>query len=80
MVPATCATTVSFSGPTRVGDRHTVPARGTSVGGIPSRATGLPEIMTKECCLILLGILEYFNNKWGGVMLPTRGRGPGCRS
>ena len=45
MVPATCATTVSLSGPTRVGDRHTMPARSPSVGGIPSRAVGLPKIM-----------------------------------
>ena len=45
MFPATCATTVSISGRTRVGDRHTMPARGISVGGIPSRAIGLPGIM-----------------------------------
>ena len=43
MFPTTCATTVFLSGPTRVGDRHTVPAR-RSVG-IPSKAIGLPGIM-----------------------------------
>ena len=42
MFPTTCATTVSFSEPTRAGDRHTLPARSPSVGGIPSRAIGLP--------------------------------------
>ena len=45
MFATTCATTVSFSEPTRVGDRHTMPARSSSVGGIPSRTIGLPEIM-----------------------------------
>ena len=45
MFPITCATTASLSGPTRAGDRHTVPARSPSVGGIPSRAIGLPGIM-----------------------------------
>ena len=45
MFPIICATTASLSGPTRAGDRHTVPARSPSVGGIPSRAVGLPGIM-----------------------------------
>ena len=45
MFSTTCATTASFSEPTRVGDRHTMPARSPSVGGIISRATGLPGIM-----------------------------------
>ena len=45
MFPTTCATTVLLSGPARVGDRHTMPARSPSIGGIPSRAIGLPEIM-----------------------------------
>ena len=45
MFPTTCATTVSFSEPTRAGDRHTVPARSPSVGGISSRTIGLPGIM-----------------------------------
>ena len=44
MFPTTCATTESFSEPTRVGNRHTMPARSPSVG-IPSKATGLPGIM-----------------------------------
>ena len=30
--------------------------------------------------LVLLGALEYFNNKQGGAMLSTRGQGPGCRN
>ena len=41
MFPTTCATTASLSEPARVGDRHTMPARSLSVGGIPSRAIGL---------------------------------------
>ena len=45
MFPTTCATTASFSEPARAGDRHTMPARSPSVGGIPSRAFGLPGIM-----------------------------------
>ena len=42
MFPTTCATTASLSEPARVGDRRTMPARNPSVGGIPSRAIGLP--------------------------------------
>ena len=45
MFPATCATMASLSEPTRAIDRHTMPARSPSVGGIPSRAIGLPWIM-----------------------------------
>ena len=30
--------------------------------------------------LVLLGTLEYFNNKRGGAKLPIRGQGPGFRS
>ena len=45
MFPTTSVTTVPLSGPAQVGDRHTMPARSTSVGGVPSRATGLPGIM-----------------------------------
>ena len=41
----TCATRASLNEPARVGDRHTMPARGPSVGGIPSRAVGLLGIM-----------------------------------
>ena len=41
----TCATTASLSEPAKVGDRHTMPGRSPSVGGIPSRADGLPGIM-----------------------------------
>ena len=44
MFPTTCATTESFSEPTRVGNRHTMPARSPSVG-IPSKAFGLLGIM-----------------------------------
>ena len=43
--PTTCATIASLSEPARSGDRHTMPARNPSVGGIPSRAIGLPGIM-----------------------------------
>ena len=45
MFPTTCATTVFPSGPARVGDRHTMPARSPSVGGIRLRAIGLPGTM-----------------------------------
>ena len=45
MFPTTCASTVSLSEPARVGDRNTMPARSPFVGGIPSRATGLPGTM-----------------------------------
>ena len=45
MFPTTCATTASLSEPARVGDRHTMPAKSSSVGGIYSRATGLPGTM-----------------------------------
>ena len=45
MFPTTCATTKFLREPTKVGDRHTMPARSPSVGGIPSRAIGLPEII-----------------------------------
>ena len=44
MFPTTCATTAYLSEPTRAGDRHTMPARSPSVGGIPSRATEVPGI------------------------------------
>ena len=45
MFPTICASTVSLSEPARVGDRNTMPARSPFVGGIPSRATGLPGTM-----------------------------------
>ena len=45
MFPTTCTKTTSLSEPARVGDRHTMPARSSSAGGIPSRAIGLPGIM-----------------------------------
>ena len=45
MFPTACSTTASLSEHSRVGDRHTMPARSPSVGGIPSRTTGLPGIM-----------------------------------
>ena len=44
MFPTTCATTTSLSEPTRVGDRHTMPARSPSVG-ISSKAIRFPGIM-----------------------------------
>ena len=44
MFPTTRATT-SLRKPAKVGDRHTMPARTLSVGGIPSRAVGLPGVM-----------------------------------
>ena len=43
MFPTTCATFLNE--PTRAGDRHTMPARSPSIGGISSRAIGLPGIM-----------------------------------
>ena len=45
MFPTTCATSASLSEPTRAGDRHTMPARSPFVGGILSRAVGVPGIM-----------------------------------
>ena len=45
MFSTTCVTTEPLTGPARVGDRHTKLARSPFVGGIPSRATGLPETM-----------------------------------
>ena len=42
MFPTTCVSTTHLSEPARVGDRHRMPARRPSVGGIPSRAIGLP--------------------------------------
>ena len=44
MFPTTCATSASLSEPTRVSDRHTMPARSPPVG-LPAKATGLPGIM-----------------------------------
>ena len=44
MFPTICVTTAYLSEHTRVGDRHTVPARSPSVG-LPSRGVGLPGIM-----------------------------------
>ena len=55
MFPVIYATSASLSGPTRVGDRHTVPAR-RSVG-IPSRAIGLPGIMFATLGVSLTGLL-----------------------
>ena len=45
MFPTTYATRASFREAARAGDRHTMPVRSPSAGGIPSRATGLPGIM-----------------------------------
>ena len=45
MFPTTYATIASLSEPTRAGDRHMMPARSPSVGGIPSKAIGLPGTM-----------------------------------
>ena len=44
MFPTTCATTVSLSELAKADDRHTTPARSSSVG-IPSREIGPPGIM-----------------------------------
>ena len=44
MFPTTCATSASLSEPAMVGNRHTMPARSSSVG-IPSKAIGFPGIM-----------------------------------
>ena len=57
MFPTTCAITASLSEPARVGDRHTMPARRPSVGGIPSRADGLPGIMFATLGVSLAGRL-----------------------
>ena len=43
--------------PARSGDRHTMPARTLSVGGIPSRATGLPGTMFATSGVSLAGRL-----------------------
>ena len=45
MFPIPYATIPSLSEPSRVGGRHAMPARSSSVGGIPSRAIGLPGIV-----------------------------------
>ena len=45
MFPTTRATTASLSESNKAGDRHTMPARSPSVGGIPSRAIGLTDVM-----------------------------------
>ena len=45
MFPTTCATVASLSEPSRAGGRPTMPASSPSVGGIPSKAIGLPRIM-----------------------------------
>ena len=45
MFPTTYATTTSLSEPARAGDRHTMPTKSPSVGGIPSKATGLQGTM-----------------------------------
>ena len=55
---STCATAASLSGPARVGDRHTMPARSPYVGGVPSRAIGLPRIM-----FVTLGVSPA--GRWG---------------
>ena len=45
MFPTTRATTASLSESNKAGDRHTMPARSPSVGGISSRTIGLPGII-----------------------------------
>ena len=42
MFPTTSATTASLSESNKAGDRHTMPARSPFVGGILSRAVGVP--------------------------------------
>ena len=44
MFPTTCAKVTSLSEHAKTGDRHTMPVKTPSVGGI-SRTTGLPWIM-----------------------------------
>ena len=46
-----CQQHLPLSGPTRADDRHTMPARSPPVGGIPSRAIGLPGII-----FVILGV------------------------
>ena len=46
-----------LSEPARVGDRHTMSARSPSVGGIPSRAIGLPGIMFSTLGVSPAGLL-----------------------
>ena len=57
MFPSTCSTTASLSQPTRADDRHTMLARSLSVGGIPSRAIGLPGIMFSTLGVSSTGLL-----------------------
>ena len=57
MFPTTCATTTSLSDPTTADDRPTMPGRSPSVGGIPSRAIGLPGIMFATLGVSLAGHL-----------------------
>ena len=57
MFSTKCATSASLSEPARVGDRHTMPARSSSVGDIPSRAIGLPGIMFATLGVSLAGRL-----------------------
>ena len=57
MFPTTCATIASLREPTRVGDRYTMPVRSSSVGGITSRAIGLPGIMFATLGVNLAGCL-----------------------
>ena len=45
MFPTRCVLTAPLSGLTGAGDRYTMPARSPPVGGIPSRAIGVPGIM-----------------------------------
>ena len=60
MFPTTYTTTASLSEPTRAGDRHTMPARSSSVGGIPSGAIGLPGISSVQS----LSHVQLFATLW----------------
>ena len=55
MFPIASATTAFLSEPARVGDRHTMPARSSFVGGISSREIGLPGIMSATLGVSLAG-------------------------
>ena len=57
MFPTTCARIASLSEPTRVSEKHTMPARSPSVDGISSRAIGLPGIMFATLGVSLTGLL-----------------------
>ena len=57
MFPTTCTKTSTLSELTRAGNRHTMPVRSPSVGGIPPRENGLPGITFATLGIIPAGCL-----------------------